>query len=191
MAGENAASDAAADQVQNEPPAAAREQPAGAAEDELAALDRATARAEELAGRWQRTQADFINYRRRAEQERNELAKMANLGLIARVLPVLDDWERAMATLPRELYRLTWIEGAALIQRKLQFILEQEGLAPIEALGNDFDPTLHEAVIVEEGVALHEGKVVAELQRGYKLHDRVLRPALVRVGPGPVETAKE
>lgn len=191
----NANVDAAGEEGSGETAAAGQEQPAAGAGDELAGLrgelQRASARAEELAGRWQRTQADFINYKRRVEQERSELAKVANLGLVARILPVVDDFERAMATLPRELYRLTWIEGVALIQRKLEYMLEQEGLTPIEALGKDFDPALHEVVTVEEGVAPHEGQVVAELQRGYRLHDRVLRPALVKVGRRPVETGKE
>jgi molecular chaperone GrpE len=139
-----------------------------AAGDDLAAcreeLQKVNARAEDLLGRWQRTQADFINYKRRVEQERGELTKLATLGLVARILPILDDFERASATLPRELSQLTWIEGVALIEHKLRFILQQEGLTPIEALGKDFDPAVHEAVMIEEGVTLHEGKVVAELQ---------------------------
>ncbi|MBI5955886.1 MAG: nucleotide exchange factor GrpE [Chloroflexi bacterium] len=134
-----------------------------------------------LAG-WQRAQADFINYRRRAEQERNDLIKFANATLVMKLLSVLDDFERAFVTVPRELVGLTWIEGIALIERKMRAILEQEGLAPIEAMGTDFDPQLHEAIIHEEGSDENDGKVVAELQRGYKFQDRVIRPTLAKVG---------
>ncbi len=193
VSAEETRGDQAAGDAEAAPDAARSEDPAASDDVAIAEgeLRKAVERAEELAGRWQRTQADFINYKRRSEQERAELAKLANLSLIARILPVLDDFERAMATPSRELHSLTWLGGIALIQHKLQYLLEQEGLIPIEALGKDFDPTLHEAVMLEEGVSPHESKVVAELQRGYKLHDRVLRPALVKVGRGPVETGKE
>ncbi|MEW6230675.1 MAG: nucleotide exchange factor GrpE, partial [Chloroflexota bacterium] len=143
-----------------------------------------------LAG-WQRAQADFINYRRRAEQERNDLVKFANATLVMKLLSVLDDFERAFATVPRELLGLTWIEGIALIVRKMRAVLEQEGLTPIEALGADFDPQLHEAIIHEEGSDEHDGKVVAELQKGYKFQDRVIRPTLAKVGKKRENTADQ
>jgi molecular chaperone GrpE len=139
--------------------------------------------AENLAG-WQRAAADFANYRKRAEQEKNDLVKFGNAALILKVLPVLDDFERAVATLPNgKLAELTWVEGVLLIQRKLQAILEAEGLKPMAVVGEDFDPTKHEAVLQEEVTdpAL-DGKVLAELQKGYTLHDKVIRPALVKVG---------
>ncbi|MBI2953508.1 MAG: nucleotide exchange factor GrpE [Chloroflexi bacterium] len=136
---------------------------------------------------WQRTQADFINYKRRTEQERAELLKFSNASLILKILPVLDDFDRAFSSLPREIQHMTWLDGIALIDRKLRFILEQEGVTPIEALGKEFDPTQHEAVLFEEGADPQHGKVVAELQKGYKLHDRVIRPTLVKVGQTPPE----
>ena len=131
---------------------------------------------------WQRTQADFVNYRRRVEQERVELIKSAEAGLIHDLLPVLDDLERAITSLPEDLRGLTWVEGILLIERKLAALLEQHGLTPIEALGREFDPNEHEAVL-RDGEPGEATAVTAELQRGYRLHDRVLRPTLVKVGP--------
>ncbi|HEY8477480.1 MAG TPA: nucleotide exchange factor GrpE [Chloroflexota bacterium] len=136
-------------------------------------------KAEERLQQWQRVQADFINFRRRVEQEREEQAKFAASTLVADLLSVLDDFERAFQTLPVDLQRLTWIGGVALIHRKLEAILERHGLQPIEALGKEFDPYEHEAVLREDDTST---KVVAELQRGYKLHNRVLRPTLVKLG---------
>jgi len=136
---------------------------------------------EQLKG-WQRTQADFVNFRRRAEQERAELVKNAESSLLRDLLPVVDDFERALNGLPPELRGLTWVEGLLLIERKLQHILELHGLEPIEALGKEFNPHEHDA-IMRDGDPSEATTVVAELQRGYRLHDRVLRPTLVRVGP--------
>lgn len=147
-----------------------------------ASLEEEKAKAEDYLKNWQRAQADFINFKRRTEQERVEQTKFANSALILKIIPVLDDFERAFATLPREVEGIPWLEGIALIERKLRFILEQEGVTPIEALGNDFDPNLHEAVLLEEGTDPQHGVVVAELQKGYKLHDRVIRPTMVKVG---------
>jgi len=102
--------------------------------------------------------------------------------LVTRLLPVLDDFDRARISLPPNLSGLTWIQGLFLIERKLKAILEQEGLAAMEVEGKDFDPLEHEAVLYEETDEGQVGKVIGELQRGYKMHDRVLRPALVKVG---------
>jgi len=136
---------------------------------------------EEQFAAWQRSQADFANYRRRLEQERMELVKMAEAGLLRELLPVLDDLERAMSGLPAELRGLTWVEGILIIDRKLRAILDMHGLKPIEALGKEFDPFEHEAVI-QEGEPGEATTVTGELQNGYRFHDRVLRPTLVKVG---------
>lgn len=101
--------------------------------------------------------------------------------LVLSLLPVLDDLERAMGNVPRELAGLTWIDGVQLIYRKLLATLEAQGVAPIEAVGQPFDPNLHEAVMRAPG---DEGLVLSELQRGYTLQGRVIRPALVTVGAG-------
>ncbi len=145
-------------------------------------LEGEKAKAEDYLRRWQRAQADFVNFKRRVEQERADLLKYANASLVSRLLSVLDDFDRADRSLPESLHRLSWIEGVLLIRLKLMAILQQEGLVPIEAKGKDFDPVVHEAVIVEPGVDPGQGKVVEELQPGYKLGDRVIRPTLVRVG---------
>lgn len=138
--------------------------------------------AENLAG-WQRAAADLANYRRRAEQEKNDLLKFGNAALILKVLPVVDDFERAVATLKSAQIEQKWLDGILLIHRKLQTVLENEGLETIQALGQPFDPTRHEAVLQEQvDDPADDGKVVAELQRGYTLNDRVIRPAMVKVG---------
>ncbi|MGI5835799.1 MAG: nucleotide exchange factor GrpE, partial [Chloroflexota bacterium] len=104
-----------------------------------------------------------------------------NASLIEKILPVLDDFERAIGAVPQDQQTTGWVEGIKLIDRKLRNVLEQEGVVPIEALGKEFDPYVHEAVLREEG----EGDVdvvVEEIQKGYKLHDRVIRPTMVKVG---------
>lgn len=146
-------------------------------------LEEEKAKAEKNLTNWQRAEADLANFRRRAEQERADLAKFGNANLIRKILPVLDDFERAIASIPEDMRSQGWVEGILLIDRKLRTVLEQEGVTSIEALGKEFDPHVHEAVMREEG---HGGTdmVVQELQRGYRLHDRVLRPAMVKVGSG-------
>ncbi len=137
---------------------------------------------------WQRAQADFINYRRRSEQEKEEIGKFANIALMLSLLPVLDDLERAFTSIPLKLAKLTWLDGIRLIERKLQASLEAQGLSPIKALGEPFDPRFHEAVRQDKG---KEGVVTEELQRGYKFYDRVIRPAMVVVGNGEEEEKEE
>jgi len=143
------------------------------------ALAEEKAKAEDYLANWQRAQADFINYKRRVEQERNEATKFANAMLVLNLLPVLDDLERALENVSTKLAGLTWVEGIRLIYRKLQAVLQGHGLIEIKALGQPFDPNLHEAVLYGEG---EEGLVIEELQKGYMLHDRVLRPTMVKVG---------
>jgi molecular chaperone GrpE len=130
---------------------------------------------------WRRAAADFSNYKKRIEKDNAEFTKFANTALITRLLPVLDDFDRAFQTIPDNLRALTWVDGIVLIARKLAAILEAEGLKPIEALQQPFDPKIHEAVIHEETDQHEDGIVMAELQRGYKLNDRVIRPTLVKV----------
>jgi len=137
------------------------------------------AKGEVYLANWQRTQADFVNYKRRVEQERNETSKFANSMLVLDLLPVLDDMERALDNVSTKLAGLTWVEGIRLIYRKLQAVLQGHGLTEIKALGQPFDPNLHEAVLYGEG---GDGIVIEELQKGYKLHERVLRPTMVKVG---------
>jgi molecular chaperone GrpE len=145
-------------------------------------------KAESYLANWQRAQADFINYRRRSEQEKEEIGKFASSVLMLSLLPILDDLERALTSIPSNLAKLSWVDGVRLIERKLQASLEAQGLSPIKALGEPFDPKFHEAAMHGKG---KEGIVIAELQKGYKLHDRVIRPAMVVVGEGEAEEKKE
>jgi molecular chaperone GrpE len=139
------------------------------------------AKADEYKENWQRSHADFTNFRRRNESERSDLIAYGNTTLLTKLLPVVDDFDLALANLPPEAKDSSWIEGITLIQRKLQRLLESEGVAPIEALGQPFDPNLHEAVVMDDG-AREPYSVVAELRKGYRIRDRVLRPTVVRVG---------
>ncbi|MPZ14246.1 MAG: nucleotide exchange factor GrpE [Chloroflexi bacterium] len=144
-------------------------------------LESARAEKDEHFQGWQRAQADFANYRRRVEQERGEIVRNADARVILDLLPVLDDLERALEAVPAELRQLTWVEGILLIERKLRAVLDLHGLRPIEAEGKEFDPFVHEAVL-RDGEPGEANVVTAELQKGYRLHDRVLRPTLVKVG---------
>jgi molecular chaperone GrpE len=130
---------------------------------------------------WQRVQADFINYRRRIEQEKEETVKFANAGLALSLLPIIDDFERAFASLPPEPNGVAWVEGIRLIERKMRTALEAHGLSTIEAVGQPFDPRLHEAMRQDKG---KEGIIVQEMQKGYRIHGKVIRPSKVVVGNG-------
>ncbi len=161
-----------------------------AAEDAEAlkeALCQEKAKAESYLANWQRAQADYINYKKRADQERGEATKFANALLIANLLPVVDDFERALSCTPDNLGGLSWVDGLRLIYRKMVAVLESQGLSEIKALGETFDPNLHEAALHGEGEV---GKVVSVLQKGYKLNDKVIRPAVVMVGEGTKENPK-
>jgi molecular chaperone GrpE len=144
--------------------------------------------AENKAG-WQRTAADFANYKRRTDMDREQALGLANEVLLAKLLVIVDDFDRAIANMPAELRSLGWIEGIAAIDRKLDLLLQSEGLTPIEAVGKPFDPHEHEAIAQEERPDVPDGTVIAELQRGYRVRDRVLRPAMVVVSTsGPTNT---
>ena len=151
------------------------------------ALAEERGKAEDYLANWQRAQADFINYKRRTEEERRDFNRFANANLILSLLPVLDDLERALGSMPPRLAKNEWGEGIRLVERKFQTSLEGQGLTPIKALGEPFDPHFHEAIRQDKG---EEGLVIEEFQKGYMLGDKVLRPAKVVVGNGE-EVAKE
>jgi molecular chaperone GrpE len=132
---------------------------------------------------WLRATADYKNFKRRSDAERAELIRSASQGLILKLLPVIDDFDRAIANIPPEVASTSWWGGAQLIAQKLRTVLESEGVAPIAALDAPFDPNQHEAVLYEDAPG-KEGTVVEELQKGYKIGDRVLRPTMVKVGRG-------
>jgi molecular chaperone GrpE len=133
---------------------------------------------------WLRSLAEFSNYKKRQELDNANLRTFATSAFVSKVLPVLDDFDRAAKTMPESLRGMTWMDGMLLIQRKLQLILESEGVKPIDVSKNDeFNPNLHEAVSHDdaEGMGVDSGHVIEELQKGYKLGERVIRPTLVRV----------
>ena len=149
-------------------------------------------RSEEFFGNWQRSAADLSNFRRRVDQERSDVLKYGGTEVLADLLGVVDDWERAMAVLPPEMLKFTWIHGTAQIYQKLLWVLTRHGVTPVEATDQSFDPHLHDAVMRDEDVPTAEQThVVQELQRGYKIHERVLRPALVKVGRAPSTQSPE
>jgi len=161
----------------------------GETEQRLAALQ---SQVDEHLEKWQRTAADFANYKKRQERDRAQFTKYANSGLITRLLPVLDDLQRALATAPEHLNDHAWVEGISLIERKLLNTLQQEGAIMIEAgPGEPFDPALHEALTWEDSDTVADGHIIEQVQSGYKLHDRVLRPALVRVAKTTSRLAEE
>lgn len=143
--------------------------------------ERAEREADENRAAWQRSAADFSNYRRRTEQQRLDELGLANEGLLLKLLAVADDLDRAVAHVPAELEGSPWVEGIKAIDRKVRSVLDSEGVTPIDAAESQFDPRLHEAVLNEETAAVPDGHVTRELQRGYRIRDRVLRPALVAV----------
>ena len=139
----------------------------------------------------QRAQADLVNYRRRAEDERRELRRGANSELLLKVLSIVDDLERATALVPDDAVAPGWLEGLQLIQRNLENLLTSQGVTGIEAEGKPFEPWQHEAVLYEESSDGKEGVVMSVVRKGYKLHDRVLRPAQVAVSKATQPEAQD
>lgn len=132
----------------------------------------------------QRERASFLNYKHRTEQDREDAAYRASANLLRKLLPVVDDFDRAMAHIPEDASKTPWVEGVAAIGRKLHAVLESEGVERIESLGQPFDPNLHEAVAFDDSGNGHQDTVSEVYANGYKVGDRVLRPAMVRVARG-------
>ena len=137
---------------------------------------------------WQRSAADYQNYKRRMEEERREVARLASISLIINLLPLMDDIERALSSVDPKIAGLTWIDGIWMIYRKFEAVLQNAGVTEIEADAQQFDPTVHEAISEVDG---EEGKVLSVVQKGYKLGDRVIRPAMVVVGKGNGEKQEQ
>jgi len=151
--------------------------PLAAAAEALAALERER---DEYLDALQRERAAFVNFKRRTAEEREQMLGWAAEALLTRVLGLADDFDRAILNRPAALADDAWSEGIVAIDRKLRLLLENEGVTPIEASpGTTFDPRVHEAVTTVTGSGLPEGVVADELRRGYRLRDRVLRPAMV------------
>ncbi len=147
-------------------------------EDQLTA---AQAEAEDYRDRWLRSQAEFANARKRMEKQRLDTYTNATANVIEKLLPIVDDFERAMESLPAEISENSWLEGIQLVRRKLLATLENFNVKPIEAVGEPFDPNLHEALTQEPTDEFESGVVCRVMQTGYKIGDRVIRPSLVVV----------
>jgi molecular chaperone GrpE len=136
---------------------------------------------DEWEDRYLRAAAEFSNARRRAEMRADSEARAVRERVLSGILPVVDDFERAFQAVPEDEQGSSWVEGFALIQRKLQGMLAREGVTTIDAAGEMFDPGLHQAVLVEAVEDAAPGVVLEVLQQGYMLDGRVLRPAMVKV----------
>lgn len=183
---------AAEEQEQQETTAAESQEPvneAGVAEaqaeemadqgqDELARLK---TEVEETQQRFVRAQADFDNFRRRTQKEKEELAKYASMKLVTELVPVIDNFERAMATVPEGTESESFSKGIQMIFRQLETVLNNEGLTAMDTVGQPFNPEFHQAIMQVESDEYEEGTVVEEVQKGYMLKDKVLRPAMVKV----------
>ena len=144
--------------------------------------DAATRDKDEYLAALQRERAEFVNFKRRTAEERQAMLGLAAEGLISKVLALADDFDRAIEARPATIVDDPWVEGIIAIDRKLRQLLESEGVTAIEAApGSPFDPREHEAVASVPGTEHPDGAIVGELRRGYRLRDRVLRPALVAV----------
>ncbi len=163
--------------------------PAAAPTDDLETLRAELAEIEQKADEYlrlaQRTQADFVNYRRRIEEERAQQARDAGLSILQRLFPILDDFERAMANASSAEVESAWGQGVQLVERNLRSLLAAEDVERIDASGAEFDPRLHEALGSAPSADVAEGHVLHVVRNGYKKSDRVLRPAQVIVAKKP------
>jgi len=149
-------------------------------EDDRTPLESMTRERDEIRDRLLRKTAEFDNYRKRVDKERRELSEWAAAEVLTDLVAILDDFDRALAAdAPAEAQ--PYLAGVELIHRQLGELLRKRGVTAIETLGTDFDPHLHQAVAYEETPGAREGEVVGEMRKGYRLGERLLRPALVRV----------
>ncbi len=150
-------------------------------EDMQAALAAAEAKATENLEGWQRARAEFTNYKKRVERERDDLFNSAAADVLKDLLPIIDDFERAMANVPEAFAEDPWVSGTSLISKAFEKLLDKYDVEIIDPVGDVFDPNQHEAVGMDDDTDIESGHVTTTLQRGYTRANRVLRPALVRV----------
>ncbi|GAB4521667.1 MAG: nucleotide exchange factor GrpE [Anaerolineales bacterium] len=144
-------------------------------------LNAAQAQAQEYLDGWQRARAEFANYKRRIERDRELMQQDATARIAARYLPIVDDIERALQNRPQSGDGAAWADGIELIYRKLLAALAADNVYPLDAEGQMFDPNYHEAILQEESDVHESGQIITVLQKGYRIGERVLRPALVKV----------
>jgi molecular chaperone GrpE len=130
---------------------------------------------------WQRARAEFANLKKRVEREKSEMRERIISEIISHYLDVLDDYDRALKDRPEENVDEAWIAGLEMIRQKLKAVLESEGVEVIPAEGMDFDPNLHDAISYEDSEEYENGQIIEVIKQGYRLGDRVIRPAVVRV----------
>lgn len=146
-----------------------------------AELVKAKAAADENYSQLQRLQADFDNYRKRTQKEKSELIKYASERLVEDLLPVLDNFDRAVSAAKVNLDFTSFSQGVEMILRQMQTALSKEGLKAMETVGQPFDPNVHEAVLRVASEEYPENTVVEEVQKGYYLKEKILRPCMVKV----------
>lgn len=144
-------------------------------------MEETEAKAEEYLDGWQRSRAEFANYKKRILRENTEIHQIARGEVIRLYLDIVDDLERALQEKPENGDEETWAEGIEIIFHKLRAKLESEGVRPMNALGNEFDPKIHEALMKEESEEFESDQIIEVIQEGYWIGDKVLRPAIVRV----------
>jgi molecular chaperone GrpE len=181
---------AAPEQAPSPPETAAGSTPVRALDSaELEALQARAAKADENRDRYLRTAADFENFKKRAARERQEGIRLANEALLGRLLPVLDNFEMALAsnTNPAAGGSESFRAGVAMIHGQLRHVLSEAGLEEVDATGQPFNPNLHEAVAQRDSTEVAEGQVLQQLRMGYKYRERLLRPASVVVARAPTK----
>ncbi len=144
-------------------------------------LDEMTAKAEEYLDGWQRARAEFANYKKRVLRDHTDIRQVARGEVIKLFLDIADDLERALQEKPGNGEGATWADGIEIIFQKLRTRLESEGIKPMNPMGEEFDPNIHEALMKEESEEYESGQIIEVMQEGYWIGDKVLRPALVRV----------
>lgn len=130
---------------------------------------------------WQRSRAEFSNYKRRTQQQLAESKQSGALEALAKILPIVDDFERALDNIPDEFKENPWSSGTALILKNIQKVLDEYKIEVLDPVGEEFDPMMHEAIGMDDSSEYESGIVTTTLQKGYKSGDKVLRPAMVRV----------
>jgi len=130
---------------------------------------------------WQRSRAEFTNYKRRTLQELADSKERGALDALTKILPIVDDFERAIENIPEELEEHPWVNGTSLILKNMHKVMDAYNISEIDPVGEEFDPNLHEAIGIDDSDEYENGTITTTLQKGYRSGDRILRPALVRV----------
>lgn len=175
--------------VEEQAEGASREEASATVEADLEELrqenEKLRADANDLLDKYRRALADFANYRKRQDRDREQQATLITVDVLRRVVPIIDDLDRALKHIPEELSEQGWVEGVVLIKRKMDGLLNDFHVEPIEAVGKPFDPNYHSALLQEHSEEYPAGMVMEELEKGYQLGEYMLRPTLVKVSAGP------